>query len=322
MQKKECVHSMTRRARNHDYTRGFYHIILLKNPDVAVPYFGCVLGDPDLLSCMGNSAYAKLTPLGLIIYQQIAALKKSYPQLVIYANCIMPDHLHLAIQLKAGLSIHLWEIIAAFKVRCTQAAALRSDGREELISVFKDKFTDRIIYNQRQLAAEISYVLDNPRRRAMLSKYPDYFRRCSRLQIGDIVFNGFGNRFLSDHPMRFAIRVRSAWSDDEFKIYLDRCRMLTEQGGIGVSPFISPREKKIRDVIIGMGGKIIIMRKENMSERFKPAGREFELCTEGRLLLLCEASAPEYRPTLKRAEALRLNELCHMLETHHIPEPL
>lgn len=321
IQKKECVHSMSRRSRNHDYTRGFYHIVMLKNPAVSVPCFGIAMGDPDLLSCMGGSAIVKLSPLGLIINKEISALKKAYPQLVVYATAVMPDHLHLVLQLKPGYGISLGDMVAIFKTRCTRCADIHADGDFPLIPVFKEKFTDRIIYNQPQLAAEIRYVLDNPHRQRMLAKYPDYFRRRISINAGDVKLYGFGNPFLSEHPMRFAVRVRSAWSDREFEIYKEKCMILASQGGIAVSPFISGREKIIRDAVIEIGGKIIRMLQENISDRYKPSGKEFELCGEGRLLLLCEETAPEYRNSLTRDEALRLNELCIMMETHHITEP-
>ena len=53
-----------------------------------------------------------------------------------------------------------------------------------------------------------------------------------------------------------------------------------------VSPFISSKEKEIRQMIEQEDGKIILITHEVFPERFKPSAHNFELCSKGRLLII------------------------------------
>lgn len=53
-----------------------------------------------------------------------------------------------------------------------------------------------------------------------------------------------------------------------------------------VSPFISEHEKKIRRKIEETGANIILIVHEEFDERYKPSLHEFNLCCEGRLLII------------------------------------
>lgn len=281
-----------------------------------MPPFGVIMGDPDLLDCYSNAPYIKYSSLGLCIIRGIKELQTHYRDVQIKVFAIMPDHVHLIVYLKPGNITHLGFIIASLKnivssVFSKEMMYPGSDG--EYISVFEEKYTDRIIYDNRQLIAEIKYVKDNPRRRQMLAKYPDYYRRNIRYVISDIHLVGFGNQFLLTHPSRYAVKVRSAWTDEEFSKYRENCGEMTRQGMIAVSPFISRREKIIRDDIIATGGRMIRISSEQFSSHYKPMGREFELCGAGRLLLLAEDSSALYAPRLKRQQAMRLNDIAEML---------
>ena len=60
---------------------------------------------------------------------------------------------------------------------------------------------------------------------------------------------------------------------------------------------------------IDAGANLIIIRNEGFEERFKPSGLEFELCSEGRLLLLAPWPDKLRRSVVTRAEALEMNAL-------------
>ena len=56
--------------------------------------------------------------------------------------------------------------------------------------------------------------------------------------------------------------------------------------GVLVSPFINPNEKRVRDWSIENGGSLIYLTYKPFPEKFKPQGRMFDLCSEGRLLII------------------------------------
>ncbi len=51
-------------------------------------------------------------------------------------------------------------------------------------------------------------------------------------------------------------------------------------------PFIHPAEKKIMRQTLEMGGSVIRLTDCGFEDRFKPRGKDFEICSEGRLLLM------------------------------------
>lgn len=81
------------------------------------------------------------------------------------------------------------------------------------------------------------------------------------------------------------------------------------QRGVLISPFISKAEKDIREAAISLGGRIIHIRNEGFEKRFKPSGRDFDLCASGRLLLIAPWPEKLNRSIVTRKEALEMNAL-------------
>jgi len=87
------------------------------------------------------------------------------------------------------------------------------------------------------------------------------------------------------------------------------------QGYVFVSPFISPYEKRILQKLIERGGRAIRLTHEFIGERYKPAGRLFDFCCEGRLLEISVAGAFPRYARLDRAACLKLNEVAGVIAT-------
>lgn len=82
--------------------------------------------------------------------------------------------------------------------------------------------------------------------------------------------------------------------------------------GVLVSPFISPREKEWEKRGIEEGAGVILITREVFRERFKPSGRLFDLCADGRLLLISTGKSVSDEK-LTRQEALAMNELAERI---------
>lgn len=78
-------------------------------------------------------------------------------------------------------------------------------------------------------------------------------------------------------------------------------------GGVLVSPFISPGEKDIARAALDAGGSVILMKPDGFEPRFKPKGHYFDLCAQGRLLILSCAPTPA---PLTRDLCLAMNRWC------------
>lgn len=80
-------------------------------------------------------------------------------------------------------------------------------------------------------------------------------------------------------------------------------------GGVLISPFISPAEKAVRLEAEEVGGRFILIVNESIDARYKPSGHDFELCEAGRMLIV-SANLPG---DLSRQTCLSMNTLAENL---------
>lgn len=313
------MHRMTRRSNQNDYTSpGHYLITMTKFPQI--PLFGEIIGDPAIKPGEKGAPAVSLSPVGVIIDEEIRQITARLPYIEVLNWVVMPDHIHFIVFVKKRLSRHLGYELAVFKKNCTQRihyllhpddTPANSIGNKT--SAFVKNYTDTIALRQGQIETMQKYIADNPRRRAILRKYPNFFTRHITIKTERQIFTGFGNPFLLHIPNKVAVKVRSFWSDNEFQEHKEAWLKAAQSGSILISPFYSRREKEVKEEALSLGASIIIMRNIGFPEKFKPSGREFDLCSERRLLLLAEEDAPIYKKQLERQEALRLNDHCAYL---------
>lgn len=79
--------------------------------------------------------------------------------------------------------------------------------------------------------------------------------------------------------------------------------------GVLVSPFINPEEKVWRDEAIRNGNGIILIVDYRFSDRKKPYKELFDLCAEGRLLIVSTEEFDTAPRTMRYAHARQLNAL-------------
>lgn len=197
--------------------------------------------------------------------------------------------------------------IARFKVLANKLAAVEQ--------VFAEGFNDQILKVNRSLEILYGYLRDNPRRLAVRRAVPNYFRRIDNLTIGGMKVQAYGNLQLLDNPFKEQVIVHRA--DDARRREHNRQSWLynAANGGVLVSPFISPAEKSIRREAESYGSRFILITSEVFGERYKPAGHDFELCESGRLLIIAaQPRIPE--AIISRETCLTLNALAERIVMH------
>lgn len=305
-------HSMKRRSKANDYrARRIYMITFTKA--AGIPEFGRLSGDPSYPHNHPMAPRVIVSDLGNAINSAIMSIDEINEHLEIIRHVIMPDHVHFIVNVKAPIARHLGKYLALLKTKITKAMwALYPYTAELKASAFDRNFHDRILLKRGQLNVMKKYVADNPRRLAVKRKYPEFFRRLMGVRIGEDLYDCYGNPFLLQMHDKMAVKVRSFWSDQDFHEHLARWMAMVYNGAVLVSPFISAREKIVRDEALEAGGSVIILCDEAFPDRFKPPGREFELCQQGRLLLIHPHALPdrgdrhmtrEIAETLNRASA-------------------
>ena len=144
---------------------------------------------------------------------------------------------------------------------------------------------------------------------AVRKVFPEYFRKVLNMQVAGMKMAVYGNLQLLQNPFKEQVVVHRCENEAERAAHRQRWLCNAANGGVLVPPFISPAERAIREEAEAMGGRIILIRRESFGERFKPAGHDFDLCTQGRLLIIAPWQEYGLKGTVTRQQALALNRI-------------
>lgn len=282
----------------HDYkSRCIYHITITKAP--ACPDFSVISGSI-------SQPIVQKSPYGQVIEDQILNFPNICPSLQILQYVIMPDHIHFAIFARDNLPRALGSYIGMMKVKCGQLIRANFPNIKD---VFTDDFHDRYLRPVHSLDTIIEYIRQNPRRLLARRANPEFFRRVNDIDINGTLWQAYGNMQLLENPFKAPVIIHRGDSEQLKATKCRRWQHLAENGGVLVSPFISPEERSVRRQCEEANGKVILMSNEPFGERAKPAAHDFELCAEGRLLIL----APMSPLSPGRATFLYLNSVAERI---------
>lgn len=289
---KELIANNKRRAPWHDYYSRCMYMVTV-NKAMGAPAFGRLCGGAIALSSCGE-----------IIEAEIKATPTYNPQLRILEMVVMPDHLHFLVFVTEPTKKHLGDIVKAIKSAAT--SKIRKHTGQPDLTVFEDGFHDRIIMHAGQRESVANYIRQNPHRLAIRKVHPDFFRRINTLNVGGKNYQAYGNIHLLDNPFREQVVVHRADSEHTKARKHERWLYAAANAGVLVSPFISPAEKAIQAQACDEGGRFVLIVPEPFPEKYKPTGKNFALCEEGRLLIV---SAGIDEKTLSRSSCLKMNTL-------------
>lgn len=265
-----------------------------------IPPFSSIEGD-------AHSPVVKLTRIGEMVVVGLKELTERYIEMVVYCHSIMPDHIHFVVEVIKPTSYHLGTAIGWMKgviSRCVWEL-----GIAENESIFNKNFHDRILTSAGQLDIMKRYVADNPLRYIIKRDHPDLFCRKNSVKIDGIDYDAIGNIFLLRNTLISQVRLSRKYTSEQVDALERHWVRVIEEGGVLVSPFISQREKVFRDIAIDGGANVIIIEQNGFGKRYKPSGRYFNLCAEGRLLIIAPIGHSNSRMALTRVNALRMNNI-------------
>ena len=219
----------------------------------------------------------------------------------------MPDHVHLILHKMQRDDYHLGDYIGNLKKNVSEIYNVTNSTQLLPTEIFEPGYTDKILFRWMNLKTWIEYVRNNPHRRAMVMQCPYFFQRVRDLEVDGKKYEAYGNLFLFRNPDKFAVRVRRRFTENETISHQRLALGKVNKGTILISPFVSKAEQRIRDNALAQGAKIILLKHEEFGERYKPAKREFELCSAGRMLII-NLGLPKGTP-LSYEISTRMNEL-------------
>ena len=191
--------------------------------------------------------------------------------------------------------------------------------------IFTERPFVRPMSHKGQLQTMIRYVQMNPQRLATKRLMPGYFRVQRDIEIAGQKYSGVGNIGILQAEKFSPVHVRRIWVEDaeqhgdatRLREYMNGCVLAARKGEVMVSPFISPKEKEVLEVLLREKHTIIYIADNGFGEYYKPAEGLFEAVAEGRMLILSPWQHDPDKPHVTRAECVAMNkmaeEICEAL---------
>jgi hypothetical protein len=305
---------------------GVYHVTL--TVPSREPLLGTLVipdGDP-------SKARIERTPLGNAVVDELYVMCKHYPAIRILQFCLMPDHLHAVIHVTQVMDTSIRSVVRGYwqgvkklgrAYTLSVAAELNSATMDEggyPFPIFTERPFIRPLSRRRQLQTMIHYVQMNPQRLATKRLKPGFFRVQKDIEIGDRRFDGVGNVALLMEDAYAPVHVRHIWvekanhgNDQELRDYKNVCVLKARKAVVMVSPFISPDEKQVMQVLLQEQRPFVILTDNGFRDYYKPANFLFDACASGRLLILSPWPYDGGKRHISRADCVALNEMAEKI---------
>ncbi len=327
-----------------------YHVTL------TVPSREPLFGTLVILEGNPSNARIERTALGNAVVDELYVMCRHYPAIRILQFCLMPDHLHAVIRVTRVMDTSIRSVIRGYwqgvkklgrAYTLAVAAELNSEttneegkkaetaneggesaGRTDEGSypfpIFIERPFIRPLSRRGQLHTMIRYVQMNPQRLATKRLRPGYFRVQKDIVIGDRKYDGVGNVALLMgegydvvHVKSIMVKAAENGTDKPLRDYMNSRVLMARKGVVMVSPFISPQEKRVMQVLLQEKHPFIILTDNGFRDYYKPADILFDACAVGRLLILSPWPYDGGKRHISRSECVALNamaeEICKYL---------
>ena len=309
---------------------GVYHVTL--TVPSREPLFGTLVipeGDP-------SKARVERTALGNAVVDELYVMCRHYPAIRILQFCLMPDHLHAVIHVTQVMDTSIRSVVRGYwqgVKKLGRAYTLSLAAEFNSVPTYKDGypfpvFTERPfirpLSRRGQLHTMIRYVQMNPQRLATKRLKPGYFRVQKDIEIGGRKYDGVGNvvlltagHFDTVHVRSTMVKAAENGDDQQLRDYMNSRVLMARKGVVMVSPYISPNEKRVKQVLLQEQHPFVLLADNGFRDYYKPADELFDACAGGRLLILSPWPHNEGKRHITRSECVALNamaeEICHHL---------
>ena len=298
------------RENGWDYRgRAIYHFTL--PVEERYPLFGTLDGES------AETAFVRLNPYGRRVCQMLCGLAQFYAgkgfALKVLAQKVMPDHVHLVIQVLEPLPQSIGAVVRGFKSGCTKvykemygssenAAGVHGndEGNDERVhrnresedvpvhfarifagrgSIWQQDaayYHERILHAPGQLRRMIDYVKDNPRRLWIKSHNPELFKLHRRTEAAGLSFTSMGNHFLLDWPDKQMVEMSRSATKEEVQEQLQSVLAAAHNGTITYTAAISKGEQLIARTLREQGYPLVVLLNDGFPKEGSPHERYYK----------------------------------------------
>ena len=186
----------------------------------------------------------------------------------------------------------------------------------QLPPVFTEMPFIRPMGHNTQLPNTIRYIDMNPLRLATKRQKPGFFCVQRNIVIGERSYDGVGNTMLLMAEKMAVVHVRSALVKaaergdvEPLRNYKNSCVLAARKGAVMLSPFISPHEKQVMQVLLDEQWPFICLTDNGFRDFYKPSDTLFDACAAGRVLILSPWQYDDNKRHISRADCVALNNL-------------
>lgn len=288
---------------------GIYHVTL------TTPKREHLFGELEILDNDPAKAVVKRTEYGNAVVEALLHIHDFHPETRVLQYCLMPDHLHVIIQVTREMSKGFLTVTRGYW------QGVKRIGREMMPEKFTEDYTwvkpfVRPMSRRGQLNTMIQYVRMNPIRLATKILKPGFFCVQRDIEVNGHCFNAVGDisilqakRFVPVHVLHKLEEMAKNGDDQTLRDYMNGCVLNARQGAVMVSPFISKNEQRVLDVLLKEGRTIIYIADNGFRDYYKPSDLLFDAVSEGRVLILAPTSYDPDKRFLSREDCIMLNNI-------------
>ena len=319
---------------------GLYHVTL------TIPSREPLLGSLVIPDGDATQARVEILPLGKAVLNIQRQLSSFYPEIQILHYCLMPDHLHaiwyvrqaMPRGIRAAVRGFLQEVkkvgrLSSFAPNLIRenyqerAKTLREEIGAERYDALSPIFTEmpfvRPMGQRRQLPATLRYIDMNPQRLATKRLMPGFFRVQEGIELAGRTYSGVGNiallqaeRYAPVHVRRMMVEAAEHGEPQKMRDYMNGCVLAARKGTVMVSPFISPQEKQVMEVLLKEERPFICIADNGFRDYYKPHDGLFDAVAAGRVLILSPWEYDADKHHVTRADCVAMNQMAEEICNH------
>ena len=305
---------------------GLYHITL------TIPSREPLLGTLVIPDGDATQARVEILPLGRAVLECLRKVPVYHPEIQVLHYCLMPDHLHAIWYVRRKMPKGIMTAVRGFwqgvKKASREALPLSSITPNSIRQNYQERvFTEmpfvRPMGQRRQLPATLRYIDMNPQRLATKRLIPGFFRVQEGIELAGRTYSGVGNiallqaeRYAPVHVRRMMVEAAEHGEPQTLRDYMNGCVLAARQGTVMVSPFISPQEKQVMEVLLKEERPFIYIANNGFRDYYKPQDGLFDAVAAGRVLILSPWDYDADKRHVTRADCVTMNQMAEEICNH------